>query len=254
MRTWIIALAALATSTVVFSADKPKVRACHENEDSHPWILKDKPGLNIIMFRAVEKQTGGKIETVPLPWKRCLEEVKAGTMDAAFKISYSAQRAAEMGSYPMVGDKPDASKRMLMDSYSLYRLKGSAVEWDGKTLKATGSVGAQSGFSVVEQLKSMGLTVDDGSRSPDDNLKKLVNGRFSVLALQTDEGDSKVAGNPEFSGKIERIKPALIEKPYFLMFSKSFAAKNPDYVKEVWSAIAQVRESAEYTSAAKSFK
>ncbi len=91
MRTLILTLAALCASAPLFAADKPTVRACHENEDSHPWLFKDRPGLNIVMFRAVEKLTGGKIETVPLPWKRCLEEVKAGTVDAAFKISYSAQ-------------------------------------------------------------------------------------------------------------------------------------------------------------------
>jgi polar amino acid transport system substrate-binding protein len=254
MRTLIIALVALATSSAVFAAEKPVVRACHENEDSYPWIQKDRPGLNILMLRSVEKQVGGKIEVVPLPWKRCLEEIKAGTMDAAFKISYSAERAAELGNYPMVENKPDASKRMLMDSYSLYRLKGAAVEWDGKVLKMTGSAGAQSGFSVVGQLKSLGVTVDDGSRSPGDNLKKLLSGRFQVLALQTEEGDANVAGNPEFNGKIERIKPFLVEKPYFFIFSKAFTLKNPDYVKEVWDSIGRVRESAEYINTAKTFK
>ncbi|MES2949642.1 MAG: hypothetical protein V4858_13960 [Pseudomonadota bacterium] len=143
---------------------------------------------------------------------------------------------------------------MLTDSYSLYRVKGTPVEWDGKVLKVTGSVGAQSGFSVVDQLKTLGAKVDDATRSADDNLKKLLAGRFVALALQTEEGDTSIERDPEFKGKIERIKPVLVEKPYFLMFSKPFTAKNPAYVQEVWDAIGKVRESAEYVNAAKSFK
>lgn len=255
MRTFIVAITLVVTAqSCALAADKPVVKACTENEDSYPWVLKDRPGLTILMLRMVEKQVAGRIEVAPLPWKRCLDDVKTGAADAAFKISYSAARAAELGNYPMAGDKPDASKRLLTDSYSLYRMKGSAVEWDGKVLKVAGSVGAQSGFSVVEQLKTLGAKVDDGTRSADDNLKKLVAGRFVALALQTEEGDASVEASPEFKGKVERIKPVLVEKPYFLIFSKAFAAKNPAYVQEVWDAIGRVRESTEFSSTAKTFK
>jgi len=254
MRTLTFALACVLAQSLALAADKPAIRACTENEDSFPWVLKDRPGLTVQMLRMVEKQVGGKIEVVPLPWKRCLDDIKNGAVDAAFKISYSAARATELGNYPMTADKPDASKRLLTDSYSLYRVKGTPVEWDGKVLKVVGTVGAQSGFSVVEQLKTLGAKVDDATRSADDNLKKLVAGRFVALALQTEEGDTSVDRDPEFKGKIERIKPVLVEKPYFLIFSKQFTAKNPAYVQEVWDAIGKVRESTEYVSAAKSFK
>lgn len=250
----VVVLCLLLGPLVTWAADKPPIKACTENEDSYPWVLKDRPGLTIQMLRMVEKQVGGKIEVVPLPWKRCLEEIKTGAVDAAFKISYSAARAVELGNYPMAGDKPDAGKRLLTDSYSLYRLKGAVVEWDGKLLKAEGNIGAQSGFSVVDQLKTLGAKVDDATRSADDNLRKLIAGRFVALALQTEEGDSSIENNPEFKGKVERIKPFLVEKPYFLIFSKAFTTKNPVYVQEVWDAIGKVRESAEYTAAAKTFK
>lgn len=254
MRALPVIAALLIGTTTAYAADKPVVRACTENEDSYPWVLKDRPGLTVLMLRMVEKQLGSKIEVAPLPWKRCLDDLKNGNVDAAFKISFSAARAAELGAYPMTGDKPDNAKRLLIDSYSLYRLKGGTVEWDGKTLKASGAVGAQSGFSVVDQLKSLGVRVDDATRSADDNLKKLVAGRIDALALQSEEGDASVESSPEFKGKVERIKPVLVEKPYFLIFSKQFASKYPEHTKEVWDTIGKVRESAEYTNAVKSFK
>ncbi|MBB5020193.1 polar amino acid transport system substrate-binding protein [Chitinivorax tropicus] len=243
------------TMSGVVAAEKPaSVKLCTENEESYPWLLKSKPGLSIIMMQMVEKKLGTKLDIQPLPWKRCMEEVKQGNMDGLFKISFKADRL-EMGHYPMVGDKPDNSKRMLDDSYSFYRLKGNPVDWDGKTLKhADAGVGAQSGFSVVDQLKGMGLKVDDGTRVADDNLRKVLSGRLAAVALQTQEGDASIASQPEFNGKLERFGPPLVEKPYFLMLSKSFVAKQGELAKQIWDAVAAVRESPEYKKQLQSFK
>lgn len=248
-----LALVFALIDSASLASDKPIVHACCENEDSYPWLLKDRPGLTIQLLQMVEKQIGSKIEVVALPWKRCMDDIKNGSVDAAFKLSYSAERAAEFGNYPMLGDKPDPSKRLLTDSYNLYRLKGASVEWDGKTIKTSGKVGAQAGFSVVTQLKALGVSVDDGSRSAEINLEKLVNGRFVALALQTNEADTLIQSNVKYRGVVEKINPVLVEKPYFLIFSKAFTAKNPNHVKEVWDAIGKVRESSEYMNLVKTF-
>lgn len=240
-------------SSPLLAADVAVTRICHENEESYPWILKDRVGLTTALLKLTEKQLGSKLEVLALPWRRCLDEVKSGAIDGIVKISYSAERAAELAVYPMVGDKPDASKRLLNDTYSLYRMKGSAVSWDGKVLKVDGAVGAQSGFSIVKQLTSLGAKVDDATRSADDNLKKLVLGRVVAVALQTEEGDISVASNPD-RAKIEKITPVLVEKPYFVAFSKQFHAKEPAHAKKIWDAIAAARESAEYQDLVKKFK
>ncbi|QDQ25796.1 amino acid ABC transporter substrate-binding protein [Chitinimonas arctica] len=251
----LFAASILGGSLMALAADKPaSLTVCSENEESYPWILKDKPGLNTIMMRMVEKQLGVKIDIKPLPWKRCMESLRTGEMDGLFKISFKPDRM-EMGHFPMSGDKPDGSKRMLDDSYSLYRLKGSNVEWDGKAIKnAQSAIGAQSGFSIVDQLKGLGVRVDDGVRGAGENLQKLVNGRLSGVALQTLEGDINLAERAEFAAKIERIDPPLVSKPYFLMLSKQFVAKYPEFAQQIWNAVGTVRESAEYKNQLKQFK
>lgn len=235
-------------------AAEPAMKICHENEDSYPWIFKDRVGLTTSLLKMAEKIYGGKVEVVGLPWKRCLEDAKSGAIDGVVKISYSADRTAFLV-YPMAGDKPDANKRLLIDSYSLYRMKGStAAAWDGKTLKVDGAVGAQSGFSVVKQLQGLGARVDDGTRSADANLTKLVGGRVAAVALQTEEGDISVASSPEAKDKVERVSPVLVEKPYFVVFSKQFHGKEEAAAKKLWDAIATARESAEYIDLVKKFK
>lgn len=246
MRKYILAILLCYHAVSAAAGEKPFLHFCTEDNDSWPWLLKDRVGVTTQHLKLVEKKLGLSMEITPLPWKRCMAELKSGNMDGAFKISYSAARAAEIGTYPMQGDKPDASKRLLTDSYSLYRLKGSNVSWDGKTLNANGPIGAQTGFSIVEQLKALGATVDEGGRAPGNHLQKLLLGRLAAVALQSDEGDMNIISNPEFRGKIEKVVPVLVEKPYFLIFSRQFYAHHPGYAQQVWDAIEVVRESAEY--------
>ncbi|PHV12985.1 substrate-binding periplasmic protein [Chitinimonas sp. BJB300] len=245
----------LLTTCSAFSADKPPIiKLCIEDEDSYPWLLKNRPGLSIIMMQMVEKRLEVKMDIQPLPWKRCMEVVKHGIFDGLFKISFKADRM-ELGNFPMIGDKPDISKRMFDDSYSLYRLKGTNVDWDGKVIRnAEAGIGAQAGFSIVDQLKAMGITVDDGTRIADDNLRKLLVGRVAAVALQTQEGDASIAANADMRGKIERLSPPLAEKPYFLMLSKPFVTKYSEFSKLVWDAVAEVRESPEYKKQVQQFK
>jgi polar amino acid transport system substrate-binding protein len=236
------------------AADKPaSVKLCYENEDIYPWVLKSKPGLNLILLGSVEQKLGVKFELVAQPWKRCQEEMKTGSFDGIFAASFKTERL-EIGTYPMIGAKVDESKAMMMDGYTLYRLKGSNVQWDGKKLGVAGAVGAQPGYSIIDQLKGLGAKVDDGTRTADDNLRKLLAGRVDAVALQTLEGENSLASNPEFLAKIEKVSPALVDKPFFLMLSKQFASKHGDFSKEIWNTVAQVRESAEFKTKASSFK
>lgn len=241
-------------SQAALAADKPAaIKLCYENEDVYPWVLKDRPGLNIVFMNALGQKVGVKMELLPRPWKRCQEEVKAGDLDGLFSASFKTDRL-ELGHYPMTGDKPDESRAVMFDGYTLYRLKGGAAQWDGKKLTVAGSVGAQPGYSIIDQLKALGAKVDDGSRSADDNLKKLIAGRVDAVALQTLEGENSVRNSPEFSDKVEAVSPVLVSKPYFLMLSKQFVAKYPDFSKELWNGVAAVRESADYKAKAAAFK
>lgn len=238
-----------------YAADKPaSMKLCYENEDVYPWVLKTRPGLNIIFMNALEQKLGTKFEMVALPWKRCLDDLKSGAVDGLFAASFKTDRL-ELGLYPMAGDKPDESKALMRDGYTLYRVKGASnVQWDGKKLTVAGSVGAQPGYSIIDQLKALGAKVDDGARGADDNLRKLLAGRVDAVALQTLEGENSVRTNAEFTGKVEAVSPELVSKPYFLMLSKQFVGKYGDFSKEIWNGVAAVRESADYKAKAANFK
>lgn len=229
------------------------VRLCHDDIDSYPWLLKDRPGLNVLLLRAVETQAAVRFELQSAPWRRCLHYLQTGAVDGVFAASYSPERA-RIGRFPMAGERPDATRAMMLDSYSLYRLRSSAVAWDGRTLRVDGLVGAQQGYSIVEQLKELGVEVDDGATAAERNLQKLAAGRVAATALLTLEADRLIRADAVWREIIEKISPVLIEKPYFLIFSRSFFARHEVVAEEIWRRIRSVRESADYRAQVASFR
>lgn len=228
-------------------ASPATVTLCQEDVEAYPWTMVNKLGYSAIMMGEVEKQGGLTIKLVSKPWAKCLEEVKAGTMDGAINASYSKERA-EFATYPLKIDGDiDASKRMYRTSYALYKFRGNSLDFDGSALKGlSGSIGVQTGFSVAAQLKQLGAQVDEGFKSADDILKSVVSGKFQGAALQVSEADASLAALPQVVAKIERVSKPLAEKPYFTIFSKTYANKSASVVREIWRIQAKVRESAEF--------
>ena len=246
-RSLAIASLILQGSTLALAQTAPEViHICHENEDAYPWLLKDKPGYSQIMMTQLEKQLGTPIKLMPMPWKQCLADLKAGKVEGAMNASFSAERA-EFAHYPLKLDgEPDATKRMYRATYALYKTKGATLSWDGKTLGANGTVGAQTGFSIVAQLKQLGAKVEDSSPTADELLGRVASGRYLAAALQTTEAEASLSSVPSLQAKIERVNPALIEKPYFTVFSKPFFAKHGQTAREIWRIQGKLRESPEF--------
>jgi polar amino acid transport system substrate-binding protein len=221
------------------------ISLCLEEADVYPWQMKDEKGLHPILLDMVAQKLGIKVDYVVLPWKRCLLYIATGAVAGGFGASYSEDRA-QFAEYPMAGNKPDPKRRIRMDSYSLYRLQGSDVNWDGKKFSnLTGPVGAQMGYSIVRDLKRMGVETEDGAINAEVNMRKLLVGRVKAIALLTVGGDFLIK-QPEFVGKVERVNPPLIEKPYFVIFGKDYYQANSKTVEDFWSMIAAVRNSPEY--------
>lgn len=241
------ALPALSASLVlVLSAATAQAQTplnlCLENAENVPWIKADgKSGYVQVMMAEVEKLSGIPMKITPMLWKECLAGVKAGTMDGAVSASYNKERA-EYAAYPInLSGELDATRRMYRTSYHFYKAKGKALSWDGKALHADGLIGAQAGFSVVSQLKELGAKVEDNTPSPDEVLKRTAAGKYLAGVVQVNEGDATLAETPSLRAALEKVEPALIEKPYFTIFSKAYQAKNGSTTIAVWNAIQKVR-------------
>lgn len=231
-------------------ANPDKITLCHSHEEAYPWLIHSKPGYSALMMQSIEKQLGVPIKLAAMPWKQCLADVKSGAIDGAINASWAADRA-EFAVYPVKLDgECDATKRMYRATYALYRVKGSTIGFDGqKLVGADGAlVGAPTGYSVVGQMTKMGVKVDDSANATSEILKRLADGKYAAVALQTTEADDSLHESADMRAKVERVSPPLAEKPYFTIFGKAFYAKYTATAKEVWKLQGKTRDSSEFKS------
>ncbi len=209
-------------------------------------VLADKPGVAVEMVKMLEDKIEGlEITLKRTPWKRCTVELSRNNVDGIFNASYKKKRL-ELGYYPTTDgtlEGPvDISRRITKIAYSLYTLKDSNIVWDGTNMTGVdGKIGAPFGYSIINDLKKMGLNVEDAPNT-EMNLKKLLKKRIVAVALQDVTADSFIKLNsPQFEN-IKKRTPPLATKPYYLMLSKKFVENHPELAQKIWDTIKNIRE------------
>jgi len=204
-------------------------------------VLTDKPGAAVELVKLIESKVPGlKIVLKRYPWKRCLSELEKGNVDGAFNASYKEKRL-QFGAYPLQEGAVDTSRRLTTIAYHFYKKKGSDFTWDGKkTSESKLSIGAPRGYSIVSDLKKLGFKVSEAN-STEANLRKLQTERVEAVALQEVTGDYFLKVNAQFKD-LEKVYPPLKTKPYYLMISNQFKAKQPNTAEKIWNAVAELRE------------
>lgn len=244
---YLLLLSGLSAAMAATPGDRPALRFCYEDQNSHPWVMSDGTGLNIELLTLVGQALQQPISFVSAPWKRCLSGLQRGTYDGAFAASYKAERLA-IGHYPTDADgRLDERKRLHTSIYALYRRKGSEVGWNGEAFRQlNGSIGSLSGFSIVDFIREHGAQVDETSRDPLALLQMLRHGRVEAAALQSLRADFVLQANPQLAALIEKVALPLEEKAYYLMLSNALVTAQPELAARIWAEVERQRESPEY--------
>ncbi len=210
--------------------------------------LSNPPGIAVDIIVKAAKSLGHTVRFIRVPNKRVLLTVQSGKADGAFVFSYKPERE-QYGLYPMKNGKPDSKFRIASMSYYFYALVKNNMKWDGVKLKGSNHhVGANSGYSIVADLKKMGYQVEE-AKTTQQNFQKLKSNRFGLVAAQSITADAYLKYNEDDS--IERLGPPVKTKDYFLMLSHQFYKKNPKKAQQLWQEVALQRD---YFAAQKSAK
>ena len=241
--------ALLLTSAIVLmgNAAAAPLTLCFEDIHQPPWTMPDGSGLNFDLLKRVEKLTGETFKYSARPWKRCMEETRAGLADGMIGAADSPLR--RQFSVPPLRDDgtPDPTKAMYGGTTHVFIRVGSNASWDGHAfLNPTGFVIAQRGYFVVELLSQRGQTVKEVVKSTEDGLRMLAAGSADVAVLTGQMSSAMIEADPRFHEKIKLAAQPFVTFPYFLMFNRNVYAANPKRIEAIWSAIRDVRASAEY--------
>lgn len=232
----------------------PRVRLVYSTEANPPRILGEgtaidwrKPGLTLELLRLAAGRAGIDLVFERMPWKRAVYLIETNEADGLFQTSFLPDRTSTMV-YPMRDGRHDPTRALLEQRYILYTRPGSPLAWDGTRLTgADGPVGAISSYSVVDELKRLGIPVEEG-KTQEQNLDKLVGGRIAAYAGMETMADVQIAGNPAKYGRLVKVMPPLIAKPYYVVFSRGFYAEHADVAERLWDAIAAVNASDEFAT------
>ncbi len=236
---WMLLAAVSATA-----AEKGELTFCYENENIRPWQYRDGTGLNFELLDRVAARLGLHFRYQAAPWKRCLLDLKGNMVSGVLDASFKTERR-ENGTYPQHPANPaaaDPSRALHIERYVVVRRQGGTADWNGKTFeRLVNPAGAPLGYSVVDDLKQAGITVDDGAPTTFDVLQKLLRGRIDVAILLQGEVAALLADDPALTGKVEVLPRPYAEKPYYLMLSHRLAREDPELARRIWSAIAMER-------------
>ncbi len=238
----------ITINTDVCSSEEHLLKIGYQETDGYPLVngqgseIGNPPGIGVDIIFQVAKDLNIKLLVERAPNKRVHTDFKRGKYDGSGFYSFKEKRKKE-GRFPMHDGELDKSKRVYVLSYYMYALKGSPVSWDGKRMTGVKKpiVGANLGYSVVGDLKDLGVYVKE-VKSTRQNLEMLIRGRIQAYAAQDGTIDPVIAKYKRYQNLV-KVGPPIKKKEYYFMFSHQYYEKNREMAEKIWNRIETVRES-----------
>lgn len=225
----------LASETRAFSA-------CIDERPWVPFTSPDarNPGQMQVIVDAVARELRYSVQVVVLPWRRCLESVRSGKIDAligAGDVPYTR----ELAEFPRIGNVTDTGRSLGKARIMLVKRQSSTVGWDGsRFIDLKRPVGVSMGTQIMlTTVKDAGAVADDGGKTDLQNIRKLLESRVDLMAAY--EFDLKELLAKGFLNKVEVLPVPLNEANYYLAFSKVYYARNAEAVEAIWNKIGTIR-------------
>lgn len=255
---WLAVIAAVAAMSVdgkpAMADSVPRVRVVYEPRSNPPRMLGEgtsidweMPGLTLELLRLVGARVGIEFVYERVPWRRGLYLIETNDADGIFHTSFVPERLDIMA-YPMRAGRDDAARAIFVQNYVLYKRAGAPIAWDGKALTSVDvPVGATASYSVIGDLRRLGVPIEE-AKTLEQSLDKLLDGRVSAYAGMEAMTDALLAANPTKYGKLVKMKPPLVSKPFHLTFSRGFYTAHHELAERIWDAIAAVNASDEFAA------
>jgi len=224
--------------------------------DDPPYVYGDSqiatlyPGITIEILQLIEKKYDIQFVIRKLPWTRVMAMVKDNSLDGGFHFSYKSPRKSFIA-YPIPSGKsePDPKYSISNRSYSLYRLKGQPIHWNGQQFISNTTlplnIAAIRGSSITQDIIELGHRLT--AVSNDQQLPGLLLARrvdiFVALENMLDPKIKILA--PKDRVLIEKTFPPVVNKPYYIAFSKRFYGKHKEIAWYIWKTIQHIKENGE---------
>ena len=209
-------------------------------------LVASEPGLAIDVVLQTAQMLGIQVKLQRMPVKRLLHELELEHLDGAIGYSFTADRA-EYLAYPPISQEgtalPDPSFRLYRVSYYLFSRPDFIPHGLGHGLDGL----KQYRIGVLKESAIAGILFQQGipyeaTRTAEQNLEKLKMGRLD-LVVGPGEPTGRLIRSLGWQNEIRRSGESLLERDYFLVFSKAFCQNNASVCEQWWQLIRQHRDS-----------
>lgn len=208
----LLCLLTLATSAVASDS-----RITFATLNWAPYAAESLPshGFTSAILTEACKRAGYTAEFHFMPWTRAMEEVRIGEYDALYNAYCSAERAKTYAmSVPYY-----QTKLMLATTID------KDITYDGTTESLHPyRIGVVRGYVNTEAIDSDTQLKKDEAENDLMNLKKLLNGRVDIIAIDEFQALYLLKHNPTIqksNQQLRFLKPVLEKKPIHVMFSRN---------------------------------
>jgi polar amino acid transport system substrate-binding protein len=221
------------------------LRFCYESAPEPPWTMPDGSGAVLDLLRTVADHLHEQFVLLPIPWKRCIEEVRVAEMDGAIGSADIPERRL-LGKLPLLADgKADPTAAVYEEYYFVYSRTGSGAGWDGAHLIVPrGGIVIPRGYSIAVELRSQGYKVLESVDRGEDGLRMLRAGMADIAILPSLETHTLALG-ARFRDSIT-VAPQAWKLLYgYLLVSNASYQQSPARIQAIWNSIRETRRSAE---------
>lgn len=204
------------------------------------FLYENEPtGIHAEIIKQAALKANVMFDIKVMPWKRCLEAGKLGTVDTVLSAAYLPDRA-EFLFYPASAATAHISPdRISQVGYGFVTRKNTDFTWTGDVEAVPQPVGVPLGYATGERLKEYGISVTYGLRY-DDIFEMLARGRVNALAIGSELAELYL-NQEEYRGKLVKHQPDYETHSMFLPFSKEGSTDAPTRHR-IWQAIVEVRK------------
>ena len=224
-----------------------KLLICSDNNFWYPFTLvKDgqAAGIHIDIIERALHDLNYEAEFTALPWKRCLLEAQRGKYDGVATASFKDARA-EYLHYPEGAKEAKKSpQRVMQVEYVVITPSSSNYLFKGNPETIPEPVRAPYGYSIADDLRKLGLEVDNAAYGDEHNFKKLLRDNNGSIVTIPSVAKS-LSQKKEYRGKLTISAQTLKSKSYYFPISKQSKLSKKER-EEIWIQISKVRDNATF--------
>jgi polar amino acid transport system substrate-binding protein len=207
------------------------------------------PGQYLV--RVIVESRGDKATFNPVPWRRCVELVRARRYDAALGASANPSFFDFMR-FPTKDGKPDPDRAIGKTSLIVVRQTGTTATWNGEKFdQLDGAVIYNSGMVIVkDKLARLGVPGYDGGKTGQQQLEMLLVKRAALAVIPKGLFDGLV-NRPKFKSKFEALPVPFVAITAYFAVNRSVYDADQAYFDGIWAEIAVRRAATDWNKTEK---